>query len=95
MNHQNPHQTGEPAHPLEPLFRQLGLPGDMKSIESFILEHSPLPPGMFLYDSPVWNTGQAQFLREEQLLDANWSLMVDSLSVLMGCHTKAGAGRSG
>lgn len=71
-------------HSLADLFRQLGLPDDSASIESFIAEHRPLPPGTEIADAAFWNEGQSQFLREEMADDADWAELIDALSVRLG-----------
>ena len=67
------------VHKFRDLFRQLGLPDDSPSIESFIAAHGPLPADVRLADAPFWTLGQSQFLREEILEDADWAELVDSL----------------
>lgn len=74
----------EPSiHQLGDLFRQLGLPDDPASIESFIAAHRPLPAGVALADASFWTPSQAQFLREELSDDADWAEVVDSLGSLL------------
>lgn len=70
-------------HKLGDLFRQLGLPDDSASIESFIAAHRPLPAGVALADASFWTPSQAQFLREELSDDADWAEIVDSLGSLL------------
>lgn len=70
-------------HKLGDLFRQLGLPDDPASIESFLAVHRPLPRGVPLADAPFWTPAQAQFLREEISDDADWAELVDSLASLL------------
>lgn len=72
-----------PIHGLGDLFRQLGLPDDPASIESFIATHRPLAAGVALADAPFWSPSQAQFLREEISDDADWAELVDSLASLL------------
>jgi hypothetical protein len=67
-------------HALADLFRQLGLPDDHASIETFITEHRPLPSAMRLADAPFWSPAQAAFLREEIAEDADWAELVDRLN---------------
>lgn len=75
----------EPAiHQMPDLFRQLGLPGDHSSVESFLATHRPLPVGTGLTEAGFWNASQAQFLREEIAKDADWSGIVDQLGQLLG-----------
>ena len=74
----------EPSiHQLGDLFRQLGLPDDPASIESFIAAHRPLPAGVALADASFWTPSQAQFLREELSDDADWAEIVDTLGSLL------------
>ncbi|MCK6435083.1 MAG: DUF2789 domain-containing protein [Burkholderiaceae bacterium] len=75
----------EPAiHQMPDLFRQLGLPEDRASVESFLAAHRPLPGGTGLTEAGFWNESQAQFLREEIAKDADWSGVVDQLGQLLG-----------
>lgn len=83
MKQMNPEKSTEQTHVLSPLFKQLGLPADNESIDAFIQKNRPIPAHACLEDLPVWNGSQSQFLREERQLDANWSLMIDSLSALL------------
>ena len=70
-------------HKLGDLFRQLGLPGDSVSIESFLAAHRPLPRGVAVADASFWSPAQAQFLREEISDDADWAELVDTLASLL------------
>lgn len=70
-------------HKLGDLFRQLGLPDDPASIESFLAAHRPLPRGVALADAPFWTPAQAQFLREEISDDADWAELVDTVASLL------------
>lgn len=72
-----------PIHTLSALFKQLGLPDDAKSIDQFIVSHSPLKPGQRLADAFFWSEGQQQLLRDEILEDADWAMVVDQLDVLL------------
>ena len=67
-------------HEFGDLFGQLGLPTDRAAIEAFIAKHRPLPGQIALADAPFWSLGQAQFLREQIALDADWAELVDALS---------------
>ena len=74
----------EPSiHQLGDLFRQLGLPDDPASIESFIATHRPLPAGVALADASFWTPSQAQFLPEERSDDADGAEIVDTLGSLL------------
>lgn len=68
-----------PLHDRKHLFSQLGLPADEAAMRCFIAAHSPLPHGVLLHDAPFWTTAQAGFLREEILVDADWSAVIDKL----------------
>ncbi len=68
-----PHQFCE-------LFRQLGLPDDLPSMERFIARHR-LTDGLPLADAPFWTPQQARFLREKILEDADWAHLIDRLDV--------------
>lgn len=63
------------------LFKQLGLPADGPSIESFIASHRPLPRGLRLADAPFWNDSQRALLRQSIADDADWAALVDQLSL--------------
>ena len=65
---------------MQTLFEQLGLEGDDATIEAFIAEHYPLPDNMKLSEAPFWNPGQAAFLNEEIVEDAEWAPLVDELN---------------
>lgn len=69
-----------PVHDLTHLFAQLGLPSDPPGIEGFIASHGPLPSAMQLFEAPFWTPGQADFLREGTLVDADWSDAIDALN---------------
>lgn len=71
------------AHTFSDLFRQLGLPADASAIERFLASHRPLPPGTSLEDAPFWTTGQRQLIREQLAHDADWSEVVDQLSLAL------------
>lgn len=68
------------VHRLPDLFRQLGLPDDHASIETFILQHRPLPMDVKLSDAEFWTYSQRTFLCEEIAEDADWAVVVDVLS---------------
>lgn len=70
-------------HQLGDLFRQLGLPDDVASIEKFITTHRPLGKDILLADAPFWTSSQATFLREEIGEDADWAELVDTLGLLL------------
>jgi hypothetical protein len=68
------------THAMNQLFAQLGLASDAAAIERFVSNHGPLPAAMRLADAPFWNSGQADFLREGTLVDADWSDVIDRLN---------------
>ena len=70
-------------HTLAELFGQLGLPDDASSIERFVAEHRPLSSGVGLCDAPFWTPSQAQFLRQQIIVDADWAEVVDTLAALL------------
>ena len=69
-----------PVHHMAHLFAQLGLPSDAASIDGFIASHSPLPPDVLLADASFWTAGQAAFLQEGMLVDADWAEVIDTLN---------------
>lgn len=69
-----------PVHHLAHLFAQLGLASDTTAIDDFVATHSPLPAAVPLADAPFWTAGQADFLREGLLVDADWAEVIDVLN---------------
>lgn len=63
------------------LFDQLGLDSDDASIDAFIASHRPLPDDVKVTEADFWSTGQAAFLREEIMADADWEPIIDELNV--------------
>ena len=53
------------------------------TIRRFIATHSPLAADIALADAPFWTTGQAAFLREEIVRDADWAEVVDQLNAAL------------
>ena len=77
-------------HRFAELFAQLGLPFDTGSIQTFLLDNSPLNDCILLEEAPCWTTSQSAFLREKIELDADWVHVVDQLNVaLRGPHMVA------
>ena len=70
-------------HTLTALFEQLGMPSDQASIESFISQHSPLPPEIALQDAPFWSDSQSNFLEEGLEDDSDWAEIIDELDAQM------------
>ncbi len=69
-------------HSIEVLFEQLGLDSNEQAIDQFISEHA-LPEDIALDKATFWNEHQANFLHEVLEEDAEWALVVDSLSNLL------------
>ncbi len=72
-----------PDHPFHELFAQLGLPSEPKDIAAFIKSHSPLNAATRLEDASFWTPAQAALLREALGRDADWSHVVDQLSLAL------------
>lgn len=72
-----------PYHEFCELFAQLGLPSDVKDIAAFIKSHSPLNAATRLEDAAFWTPAQATLLREALVRDADWSHVVDQLSLAL------------
>jgi hypothetical protein len=70
-------------HHFADLFAQLGLPSDKSSIQRFIEVNGPLDASLELADAPFWTASQASFLREQIQEDADWSELVDQLSITL------------
>jgi len=71
------------SHRLSELFAQLGLASDEKSIAAFIARHAPLDPALRIEDAPFWTPAQAAWLREELQDDADWTELIDQLSLAL------------
>jgi hypothetical protein len=67
-------------HRMDNLFAQLGLPADAAAIRHFVATHGPLPAGILLSEAPFWTPAQAEFLREQILVDADWAEVIDELN---------------
>lgn len=72
-----------PVHRFDELFRQLGLPDDAASIESFLAAHRPQPNDLAVCHMPFWTASQAAFLHEEIMKDGDWAEIVDELGLLL------------
>ncbi|MDO8698483.1 MAG: DUF2789 family protein [Pseudomonas sp.] len=68
---------------LTSLFQQLGLPAGAADVDSFVSQHAPLPERLALADASFWNLGQATFLREQLVADAEWAELIDQLDLLL------------
>lgn len=75
-------------HGFTELFTQLGLPSDEAGISQFIAAHHPLAADIALADAPFWAPGQAAFLREEIINDADWAEVVDQLDAALRLRPK-------
>ncbi len=72
-----------PFHRFTELFQQLGLPSDPDSIRCFVTQHSPLDPAVRIEDASFWSPAQALLLKEEMRRNADWTLVIDQLSVAL------------
>ncbi|MCF4998510.1 DUF2789 family protein [Pseudomonas syringae] len=70
----------QPAHDLQTLFDQLGLPSEGTAIDDFIESH-PLDANTKLIDADFWTPSQASLLKEWLRADGEEALMVDELNV--------------
>lgn len=68
------------THDLTTLFEQLGLAGDIPSIDRFIETHRPLAAKVRLAEAPFWNDGQSAFLSEALNNDSDWAELADELN---------------
>ncbi|MDB5849758.1 MAG: hypothetical protein JWP29_3510 [Rhodoferax sp.] len=68
------------THTFADLFDQLGLPSSEADIQAFVASHR-LPESVKLSEADFWSPTQAQFLREQLLVDADWAEVVDQLNV--------------
>lgn len=73
----------KPVHRFDELFRQLGLPDDPASIESFLAAHRPQSNDLAVCQMPFWTASQAAFLHEEMMKDGDWAEIVDELGLLL------------
>lgn len=70
-------------HRFTELFEQLGLPSDPFSIAAFLREKAPLASGTPLEEAPFWTPVQAELLRQLLAEDADWSEVIDRLSLAL------------
>ena len=70
-------------HRFTELFQQLGLASDTRSIQDFLVRHSPLHPSIRLESAPFWSEAQSALLRDEILPDADWAEIVDQLNATL------------
>ncbi len=66
-------------HDLTTLFEQLGLAADEASIAQFIVDHSPIPGDVLLWEASFWNESQARFLKQGIEEDSDWAEIIDHL----------------
>ncbi len=66
------------SHSMPALFAQLGLSNSDTAIENFI-QNNHLPANIPLANAAFWSAGQAQFIREAIVEDADWAEVVDHL----------------
>jgi len=66
------------SHTMQALFAQLGLSNSDTAIENFI-QNNHLPANIPLANAAFWSAGQAQFIREAIVEDADWAEVVDHL----------------
>lgn len=71
----------KPQKNLAMLFAQLGLPNDPDAIARFIATHRPLAADLALSAAPFWTASQCAFLQQGLADDADWSAIVDALSL--------------
>lgn len=71
------------SHTFTELFKQLGLPNDPKSIESFLTLHRPLSGSTRLEDAAFWSPSQSHFIKEQLANDADWAEVLDQMSVAL------------
>jgi len=71
-----------PNHNLASLFAQLGLDNSDAAIKAFISTHK-VAADIAVEKAPFWLPAQAAFLTEQLKADADWSEVIDELSVLL------------
>ncbi|SBS26971.1 hypothetical protein MAQ5080_00687 [Marinomonas aquimarina] len=70
-------------HTINALFEQLGLDGSKRGIEQFVVDSSPIPSHVQIWDAPIWTESQASALKQMKAEDADWSEVVDQLDVML------------
>jgi Protein of unknown function (DUF2789) len=70
-------------HTFTELFKQLGLPNDAISIDTFLKLRHPLAADKRVEDAPFWSFSQRHFLKEKLTCDGDWSELIDRLSVAL------------
>ena len=71
------------THTFSELFKQLGLPNDVTSIDAFLKLRRPLIATMRIEEAPFWSLSQRHFLKEQLASDDDWSELIDQLSVAL------------
>ncbi|MBV8658400.1 MAG: DUF2789 domain-containing protein [Burkholderiales bacterium] len=69
-------------HELANLFDALGLPNQASAIDDFIRRYK-LPPGIPIFEAPIWNAAQKEMLRTAIEEDSDWAEAVDTLATLL------------
>ncbi|KAK2701783.1 hypothetical protein QYM36_019593 [Artemia franciscana] len=70
-------------HDLPSLFKQLGLPHDDVSVDTFILRHKDMNRVSPLHEANFWSESQSAFLKEAHERDADWAEVVDQLDAML------------
>lgn len=70
-------------HTFTELFKQLGLPNDVVSIDTFLKLRRPLASATRVEDAPFWSLSQRHFLKEQMANDADWAELIDRLSLAL------------
>lgn len=70
------------THDMATLFAQLGLDNNPAAIKAFIANHK-ITADTPLAQAHFWNAAQASFIAENLKQDADWSEVIDQLSVLL------------
>lgn len=71
------------THTFSELFKQLGLPNDVTSIDAFLKLRQPLAASLRVEEAPFWSLSQSHFLKEQLASDADWAELIDRLSLAL------------
>ena len=71
------------THTFSELFKQLGLPNDVTSIDAFLKLRQPLAASLRVEEAPFWSLSQRHFLKEQLASDADWAELIDRLSLAL------------
>jgi hypothetical protein len=71
------------THTFSELFKQLGLPNDVTSIDAFLKLRQPLAASTRVEEAPFWSLSQRHFLKEQLASDADWAELIDRLSLVL------------